>query len=71
MGRVNWFENDVQIFYPNAYHLLGALVWLLAVLWKSRRLAYTPGQDGLGLFATFWHFLGVLWVYLFLLLFVF
>ena len=27
MGRVNWFENDVQIFYPNAYHLLGALVF--------------------------------------------
>ena len=26
MGPVNWFENDVQIFYPNAYHLLGALV---------------------------------------------
>jgi len=52
-------------------HLLGALVWFLAVLTKARRLAYTPGQDGLGLFATFWHFLGGLWVYLFLLLFVF
>jgi cytochrome c oxidase subunit 3 len=52
-------------------HLLGALVWFLVVLAKARRLAYTPGQDGLGLFATFWHFLGGLWVYLFLLLFVF
>jgi cytochrome c oxidase subunit 3 len=52
-------------------HLLGALVWFLVVLWKAQRLAYTPGQDGLGLFATFWHFLGGLWVYVFLLLFVF
>ncbi len=52
-------------------HLLGALVWFLVVLAKARRLRYTPGQDGLGLFATFWHFLGGLWVYLFLLLFVF
>lgn len=52
-------------------HLLGALTWLLAVSWKARRLSYTPGQDGLGLFATFWHFLDGLWVYLFLLLFVF
>ena len=52
-------------------HLLGALIWFAAVLWKARHLAYTPGQDGLGLFATFWHFLGGLWVYLFLLLFVF
>jgi cytochrome c oxidase subunit 3 len=52
-------------------HLLGAFGWLAAVLWKAHRMKYTPGQDGLGLFATFWHFLGVLWVYLFLLLFVF
>jgi cytochrome c oxidase subunit 3 len=52
-------------------HLLGALTWFLVVLLKARRLAYTPGQDGLGLFATFWHFLDGLWVYLFLLLFVF
>jgi cytochrome c oxidase subunit 3 len=52
-------------------HLLGALVWFLVVLTRARRLRYTPGQDGLALFATFWHFLGGLWVYLFLLLFVF
>jgi cytochrome c oxidase subunit III len=52
-------------------HLLGAFAWFAAVLFKAARLRYTPGQDGLGLFATFWHFLGALWVYLFLLLFVF
>jgi cytochrome c oxidase subunit III len=52
-------------------HLLGAFAWFAVVAWKASRLAYTPGQDGLGLFATFWHFLGALWVYLFLLLFVF
>jgi cytochrome c oxidase subunit 3 len=52
-------------------HLLAALAWFAVVLWKASRLAYTPGQDGLGLFATFWHFLDGLWVYLFLLLFVF
>ena len=52
-------------------HLLGALAWFVVVLARARRMAYTPGQDGLGLFATFWHFLGGLWVYLFLLLFVF
>jgi len=52
-------------------HLLGAFAWLAVVAWKASRLSYTPGQDGLGLFATFWHFLGAVWVYLFLLLFVF
>jgi cytochrome c oxidase subunit III len=51
-------------------HVLGAFCWFGVVLWKARRMKYTPGQDGLGLFATFWHFLGVLWLYLFLLLFV-
>jgi hypothetical protein len=26
MGQVNWFLNGVEVFYPNAYHLLAALV---------------------------------------------
>lgn len=26
MGNLNWFENGVQIFYPNAYHLVAAVV---------------------------------------------
>jgi cytochrome c oxidase subunit 3 len=52
-------------------HLLGGLIWFTVAFVRLRRLALTPGQDGLRLFATYWHFLGVLWVYLFLLLFVF
>jgi cytochrome c oxidase subunit 3 len=52
-------------------HLAGGLVWFGVVLSRVRRLAYVPGEDGLGLFATYWHFLAGLWVYLLLLLFVF
>jgi cytochrome c oxidase subunit 3 len=52
-------------------HLLGGLVWFVAVFAKIRRLAYTPGEDGLRLFATYWHFLAVLWAYLLFLLFVY
>jgi cytochrome c oxidase subunit 3 len=51
-------------------HLLGALVWYGVAQVRLRRMAYPPGEDGLGLFATFWHFLGGLWLYLLLLLFV-
>ena len=51
-------------------HLVGGLVWFVVVLAKARRLAYTPGEDGLGMFATYWHFLTGLWVYLLFLLFV-
>ena len=52
-------------------HLLVGLVWLAVVLVRARRLAYTPGEDGLGMIATYWHFLGVLWLYLLLLVFLF
>jgi cytochrome c oxidase subunit 3 len=54
----------------HAVHLLGGLAWFAVVFVRIRGLAYTPGEDGLGLFATYWHFLGVLWVYLLFLLFV-
>jgi cytochrome c oxidase subunit 3 len=52
-------------------HLAGGLVWCGVVLSRVRRLAYVPGEDALGLFATYWHFLAGLWIYLLLLLFVF
>jgi hypothetical protein len=26
MGRVNWYEPETTVFYPNGYHLLGAVV---------------------------------------------
>ncbi|HET8645883.1 MAG TPA: cytochrome c oxidase subunit 3 [Vicinamibacteria bacterium] len=53
----------------HALHLVGGLVWFAVALWKVRRMAYTPGEDALVLFATYWHFLTVLWAYLLVLLF--
>jgi cytochrome c oxidase subunit 3 len=51
-------------------HLAGGLVWFAATYTKLRRMSYAPGEDGLGLFAIYWHFLGALWAYLLLLLYV-
>jgi cytochrome c oxidase subunit 3 len=51
-------------------HLLGGLAWFAVVLVSVRRMDYTPGEDGLRLFATYWHFLAALWAYLLVLLFV-
>jgi cytochrome c oxidase subunit 3 len=51
-------------------HLLGGRAWFAVVLVQVRRLGLTPGEDGLRLFATYWHFLGALWLYLLVLLFV-
>ena len=51
-------------------HLSGGLVWFAVIGARLRRLAIEPGSDGLGLFATYWHFLGLLWAYLLFVLFV-
>lgn len=54
----------------HALHLAGGLVWFAVLQAKLARMALTPGSDGLRLFATYWHFLAVLWIYLVFLLFV-
>jgi cytochrome c oxidase subunit 3 len=50
-------------------HLLGGLGWFASALIRLRRFALLPGEDGLDLLATYWHFLAVVWVYVLLLLF--
>lgn len=30
MGRVNWYETGVEVFYPNAYHLVAAVVYRIS-----------------------------------------
>jgi cytochrome c oxidase subunit 3 len=51
-------------------HLAGGLVWFGALVAKLSRMGLAPGPDGLRLFATYWHFLAALWIYLLFLLFV-
>ena len=51
-------------------HLLGGLGALGVVLLRAWQGRYTAReQAGLTVFATYWHFMGALWVYLFVLLF--
>lgn len=51
-------------------HLLGGLLALVYALSRTWRFGWTPAEpDALNLCATYWHFVGGLWVYLFLLLF--
>jgi len=54
-------------------HVLSALIWFSVVYYQARALTLVPGsgRDGLRLFATFWHYLAGLWVYLLVLLFAF
>jgi cytochrome c oxidase subunit III len=51
-------------------HLGGGLVWLAILVARVRRMAIVPGTEALGLFSLYWHFLGLLWLYLLVVLFV-
>ena len=55
------------------FHLGGGLVWFALVLYRLRGPRYAPAAGGrtLSLFATYWHFLGLLWAYVLFLIFVF
>ena len=50
-------------------HLIAGLVVLLVVIINHRRGKYAEKPLGFSLAHTFWHFLGFLWVYLFLFLY--
>ena len=53
-------------------HLLAGLIVLLVVIYNHFKQRYHSGQMlGMELGATFWHFLDILWVYLFLFLYFF
>jgi|SRR5690606_2998169 len=53
-------------------HLLAGLIVLLVVIYNHFKQRYYAGQMlGIELGATFWHFLDILWVYLFLFLYFF
>jgi cytochrome c oxidase subunit 3 len=51
-------------------HIVAALVSVLVVIYNHYKLKYTNSNTlGIELAATFWHFVDVLWVYLFLFLY--
>lgn len=54
-------------------HLGGGLVWFALLLFRLRgpRYAAAEGASALALFATYWHFLGLLWLYVVVLIFAF
>jgi heme/copper-type cytochrome/quinol oxidase subunit 3 len=51
-------------------HIFVALITLLVVIYNHYKLKYQNGKTlGIELAATFWHFVDVLWIYLFLFLY--
>jgi cytochrome c oxidase subunit III len=52
----------------HAIHLLGGIGGVLYVLARLRRTNGIARKSGFGAFSIYWHFMDILWVYLFLLL---
>ena len=53
-------------------HMLAALISVLVVIYNHYKQRYTIGNTvGIEIAATFWHFVDVLWIYLFLFFFFF
>ncbi len=48
-------------------HIIAALISVLVVIYNHYKQKYTPGNTvGIEIAATFWHFVDILWIYLFL-----
>jgi cytochrome c oxidase subunit 3 len=54
-------------------HVAGGLLWFASVVWALRARGATSAATGrsLSLLATYWHFLGALWLYVVFLIFFF
>lgn len=51
-------------------HIAAGLICVLVVIYNHYKLKYTNGKTlGIELAATFWHFVDILWIYLFLFLY--
>jgi len=57
------------IAFFHVLHVIAGLICILVVIYNHFKQKYTPKKIlGLELAATFWHFVGILWVFLYLLL---
>ena len=57
------------ITFLHLLHLIGGLISLIIVLFKIQKNKYSPeNMLGFELSSIFWHFLGILWLYLFIFL---
>jgi heme/copper-type cytochrome/quinol oxidase subunit 3 len=66
-------ENFGGRFYtPTAFHgahVLIGVIWALIVLWKGRNGRYDTNTVGIEIFGLYWHFVDVVWILLFTLIY--
>ena len=62
----------MRFYAPTAFHglhVLGGVIWALVVLLKGRRGQYKTNAIGIEIFGLYWHFVDVVWILLFTLIY--
>lgn len=75
-NNLHFAADDVAVsfFYSitafHALHLFGGWIAVARTLWKANRLeVHKKSMRAISLCTTYWHFMGLLWIYLYLFLF--
>ncbi len=62
----------MRFYVPTAFHgahVLVGVLWALLVLWRGRKGRYDHNPVGIEVFGLYWHFVDVVWVLLFTLIY--
>lgn len=62
----------MRFYAPTAFHgahVIIGVIWALVVLWKGYRGVYDENPIGVELFGLYWHFVDVVWIFLFTLIY--
>lgn len=62
----------MRFYAPTAFHgahVLVGVIWALAVLWHGVRGGYQTNSIGVEIFGLYWHFVDVVWIVLFTLIY--
>jgi heme/copper-type cytochrome/quinol oxidase subunit 3 len=62
----------MRFYAPTAFHgahVLIGVIWALVVLWKGYKGRYDDNPVGVELFGLYWHFVDVVWIFLFTLIY--
>ncbi|MDX2161665.1 MAG: cytochrome c oxidase subunit 3 [bacterium] len=66
-------EFGMRFYAPTAFHgahVIGGVIWALAVVWHARKGGYGPkSYSGVEAFGLYWHFVDVVWIVLFTLIY--
>lgn len=64
--RSGFLSSFFTLVGTHGLHIVIGLLWLVVMAWKLLRQGFTPNTvRRLGLFSMFWHFLDIIWIFIF------